>query len=136
MRVATLVLLFGCSGSKGGTDTWAGGEGEGEVAPWQSEPGTLTVDGVTCAKGWDTLIGYCLESGSTFSLDGGGDCEGVNFRATVWLPGDLTWKSASGTASITTQDQWVSASFSGEFVDFLNGDNPVSASGRVWCERP
>ena len=124
------------------------------------------MDGVTCAKGWDTLIGYCLESGSTFSLDGSGDCEGVNFRATVWLPGDalstgpdfalqenssalppgqgtvwvergdLTWKSASGTASITNQDQWVSASFSGEFVDFLNGDNPVSASGRVWCERP
>ena len=36
MRVATLVLLLGCSGPKGGTDTWAGGEGEGEVAPWQS----------------------------------------------------------------------------------------------------
>ena len=30
MRVATLVLLLGCSGSKGGTDTWAGQGGEGE----------------------------------------------------------------------------------------------------------
>lgn len=150
--LVALPLALGCAGEKG--------------ISWQNDPGSLTLDGEECSDGWDTSLGYCLEGGDTFSVDGGGECGGVRSRATVWLPGDAlaagpefalqenasalppgegtvwvergdqTWKSASGTVTLDVQDIWVSATFSGEFVDFLSGEDPVSASGWVWCERP
>lgn len=142
------------------------GEGEGETPEWGSDSPTLTVDGQTCALTWDTSFGYCLESTSTFSVDSSASCGGLDLRGTVWLPGDAlsqapdftlhddsttlppgtgsvwvesgdqTWVSASGTATVADHGLWVSATFSGEFVDFITGLDPITASGTVWCERP
>lgn len=176
--VLALSLLSGCfiagnpkdpevpddSGLPPGEGEGEPGEGEGEAPGWGATAPTITVDGESCALNWETSVGYCLESPSTFSVDGSADCA-LGLRATVWLPGDAlstgpdfalqedsttlgpgqgavwvekggdTWTSTSGTATITDLGQWVSATFTGEFVDFINGDNPVSASATVWCER-
>ena len=50
--------------------------------------GSLTVDGETCTIDEGPTWGYCLDGESAFSVDGSGECGGVQWRATAWLPPD------------------------------------------------
>jgi hypothetical protein len=80
LLVVLAMVLPGCITIGDDSGATGGGGGGGS--------GSLTVDGETCTIDEGPSWGYCLDGESAFSVDGSGDCGGVHWRATAWLPPD------------------------------------------------
>jgi hypothetical protein len=78
-RLVALIAVSGCITF--GDDTGQAASGGGSVSD-----GTLTVDGENCPIDVAPYWGFCLTGDVAFSVDGGGECNGVDWRATAWLP--------------------------------------------------
>jgi hypothetical protein len=165
MRGALVLLVLpaciefgGDSGSVG-----EGGAGDGGGAGSEGAHGSLTIDGITCTIDEGEHHGYCLDGSSSFSVDGSGSCEGVDWRATAWLPagvgqtggsfdlvpsaegegqgevwveqGEESWTTTSGSLvlDVSTTTR-VTATFEAVLQDFIGGEPGPTASGTILCE--